>query len=468
MLPYFPNQISVRAIVTYVVSLAVVSIIFMDYVMNFKFILIGFMFVLMFFVFSQRLTKLWKKISPESFGKKLFWTALSLRIAWVVFSYYFFITETELPFEWEAADSSAYHVEAKWLATCSWSSVMDYLFNRGSISDSGYSFYLTCLYKLFGDKIILARLLKALWSALTCILIYKLASRNFGELTGRMAGIFCMLMPNLIIYCGLHLKETEMLTLVFLFLERTDYLLRTKEFNILNIGLIALVAGSLFFFRTVLGAVAIASFFVGLFFASEKVIKKDRKVLLVLIGVFFVAILYGSTIATEVEEVWNSRTANQQAKRLEQTTRGNQWAKYATGTAMAPIIFTVPFSTMVDVDKQYTQQMLHGGNYVKNFMSIFVIFAFVYLLFINRKWREHTLIGSFTIGYLLVIAYSGFANSERFHIPALPLLLMFAAYGVSQLNRTNYKYVKYWSIVVVIMEFGWAFFKLGSRGIVSF
>ena len=59
---------------------------------------------------------------------------------------------------------------------------------------------------------------------------------------------------------------------------------------------------------------------------------------------------------------------------------------------------------------------------------------------------------------------TGYSNAERFHFPTIPLLMVLAAYGVSLLNKKNFKFVKFWMYFVVLMEFGWAYFKLGSRG----
>lgn len=469
MLSSFPKQISNKAIGIYLVSLTVVSVVFMNYVMAFKYMLIGFIFVFGFFFFSNNLSVSWKRTSSKVFVKRLFWTALVLRVIWVVFSYYFYIAETGMPFEWISRDALGAHNEAVWLTSKSWSFVYEYYFlDRTGVSDVGYPLYVTLFYRFLGSHVIALRLIKALLSSLTCVMVYKLASRSFGESTGRMAGLFCMLMPNLIIYCGLHLKETEMIFLTVAFVERADYMLRSRQFKFGSIMLVALLALSLFFFRTVLGGVAVASFFTGLVFTSERIIKTGKKILLILVGLLFAAVIAGGTITTEVEQVWNDRGTNQYNKRMEQTMRGSQWAKYATGTVMVPMIFILPFATMINVSEQYGQQLIHGGNFVKNFMGGFVIFAFVYLVFVNKKWRDYALMGSFTIGYLLVVAMSAFANAERFLLPAVPFLLTFAAYGVSQLNVKNIRFVNIWCFVVVLMEFGWAFFKLGSRGIVGF
>ena len=103
-------------------------------------------------------------------------------------------------------------------------------------------------------------MIKALLGAFAAVLIYRVASRNFGEETGRIAGIFYMLMPNLIYYTGSHLKETEMVFLVVAFIERADYVIRSKNYNFINIASPVLLAGLLFMFRTVLGATALFAF----------------------------------------------------------------------------------------------------------------------------------------------------------------------------------------------------------------
>ena len=183
-------------------------------------------------------------------------------------------------------------------------------------------------------------------------------------------------------------------------------------------------------------------------------------------GALAAVTLAGGTIMTEVEATWDDRANNQSNKRLQQTVRGNQWAKYATGTVMAPMMFVMPFPTMVDVNEQYNQQMIGGGNYVRNFFGGFVLIALFSSIFITKNWRNLSLILSFVIAYLGIISTSGFANSERFLLPGLPILLILSAYGISLLNAKNYRFIKIWYWVVPLMAFGWVYFKLGSRGLI--
>jgi hypothetical protein len=280
-----------------------------------------------------------------------------------------------------------------------------------------------------------------------------------------MAGIMCALMPNFIIYCGYHLKETEMLFLAVAFLERTDYLLRVHNYNLWNILLPLLLAGSLFFFRTVLGAVAVFAFATSVLLSNAPAMAKGwKRASIIGWSVLAIFVAAGGTVMTEIEGYWEQKDTNVVNKRLQQTSRGNQWAKYATGSVMAPMVVALPFATMVDVDNQIAQQTKSGGNYVRNFMAFFALLA-IYEAFRQKKWRNYVLIGAFVIAYLGIISLSGFSNSERFLLPGLPCLIAMWAYGISELRAPSYRLLTSWCIVVFLMEFGWAFFKLGSRGL---
>lgn len=468
MINYFPRKFANNAIIVYFIALVAVSIFFINYAMGFLWMVLGVIEVVGFFTISSKTTREWSEFTSLNYAKHLFWIALALRLVWVVFSYFFYTEQTGQPFEYGAADSIGYHETAEWLCQLKWHEVMNYLFYGSSgYSDSGYPFYLTIIYKIFGPYIIVPRLIKAMLSAFTCVLVYRMASRMAGEKVGRMAGIFTMLMPNLIVYCGMHLKETEMLFLTTAFLERADYAMRTRKRATLNILVALLLGGSLFFFRTILGAAALFAFITAVLFAPDRVMKRGRKVVIGFWVVLALALLAGGVLYNEMESYWELRHTNQESKRFEQTSRGNLWAKYATGAVMAPMIFVLPFSTMVHIEGQETQLILSGGNFVRNFMGIFVIIALYVLLFKNKKWRDFALIGAFTIAYLGIIALSGFANSERFLLPGVLGLIVFWAYGVSTVDIKTIKFVKIWFFVVFLMEVAWGYFKIGSRGLLG-
>ena len=470
MIPYFPKQLSYRAISVYLIALLVVSLVFIEHTMKLGYIIMGIILVSCFFLLTSYFSKGWRLKKEEDFIINLFALSILLRLIWVIVSYLYYSAVNGNPFEFSAADSMGYHAEAEWLASESWGTIFGYYFgplSRG-VSDAGYPLYLIVLYKLFGPSILLPRFIKAIISAITCLLIYKLASRSFGEETGRMAGIMAALMPNLIIYCGYHLKETEMLFLEVVFLERFDYLIRSAKARFLSVLLPTVAILIMFLFRTVLGASAIFAFVTTILVSSSPMMKKGwRRTTLIAWGVLGVIAIGGGRIASELEDYWEERDSNLDRRRTEQTIRGNQWAQYATGPIMAPLALVLPFATMVDVDQQYGQQEKSGGNYIRNFMGFFAILA-VYEAIRRKKWRDFVLIGAFVFAYLAIVSRSGFSNSERFLLPALPCLIMMWSYRVSTLRKVTYKALSAWCIIVFFMEVGWAFFKLGSRALLDF
>ena len=80
MLTYFPRYFSTRAIICYLVTLALVSAMFMSYVMPFQFMLFGIVPVIVFFNYSNKLTMNWQRIKPATYTKKLFTTCTILEM----------------------------------------------------------------------------------------------------------------------------------------------------------------------------------------------------------------------------------------------------------------------------------------------------------------------------------------------------------------------------------------------------
>ncbi|MDR1698484.1 MAG: hypothetical protein LBR75_01485 [Prevotellaceae bacterium] len=471
LLTYFPKLFSQRAIQIYFAALTASMLIFFNRAMSPIWLVFGTVAVVGFFYFSNVLTSRWATYPEKIFLKKVFQTAFILRLVWVIFSYFFYIQMTGQSFEFSAGDSGWYNVWGGRLAdrflngNFNLSAIVDSL----GVSDSGYPIYLGIIYSFTGKSILIVRIIKALLSAYTCVLIYRLAARNFGEPVGKMAAIFCMLTPNLIYYCGLHLKETEMVFLTVAFVERADHAIRSQKFAFSNLILPILLAGSLFFFRTVLGAAALFAFLTAIMLSSEKILGMGRRIILGIWIALTIGYFIGGNIASEVEAVWAARDKNQAASMEYRATQesGNTFARYAGTAVFAPMIFVIPFPTMVHVPNQENQMLIHGGNYVKNIMAFFTMLAIVLLLFKWKTWRQHLLIITFIAGYLMVIAMSAFAQSERFHLPALPFTMLLAAFGVSQMTGKKLKkYFNWWTIAIFVAIVAWSWFKLAGRGMV--
>ena len=471
MLSYCPKYYTDKAMYVYFALLLCVPVIF-GYPMEWYFWIFGIVEVVGFFYFAHQLPIAWKNYSPKDFTKKLFTTALIIRIIYVIFSYWFYYEMTGTPFEFGAADVTFYdamgRVGHELLSNWKFNLLYQYRItgNEIELSDSGYPIYLSFVYWVFNDSIFLTRILKAMWSAWTCVLVYKLASRNFGESVGRLSAIFCMLMPNLIYYCGIHLKETEMVFLIVLFAERVDFAICTKQVKWKALIIAFLIACYLFMFRTALGAVALIAFALTIILSSTKTVSLRRKIIVVVFLVITMFATVGEQLTREAEQLIvqsEDHQRNSMAWRAERK-GGNEFAKYVGAAVFAPIIFTIPFPTLVNTEGQEIQRMINGGNYVKNITSAFTIFALFSLLF-SGNWRRHVLIIAIGCGYLIVIALSAFAHSERFHLPALPFSLILATLGISQLQNKHKKWFNYWILFIFVANIAWAWFKLRGRGL---
>ncbi|MBR5027968.1 MAG: glycosyltransferase family 39 protein [Bacteroidales bacterium] len=465
MLKYFPKQVTSRAIIAYVITLFLIILLFYGKAMPYQFMIFGFVSVVAFFVFSRKLTISWENMSPEIFVKRLFFIALLIRLVYVVFVYFFYIENTGEPHAFDAKDELFYTYVGTLWHDFGFKVVAEEIPNYADFSDRGYCWWLAFENYLFGTSVLIPRLFKCLFDALTCVLMYNLARRNFGESTGRMAAIFCMLMPNFWYYCGVTLKETEMVFLTVLFVERTDYLLRLPRMKVKHLIIPIIVPLLLFTFRTALATVLLLALGMALLFGYGRHVKRWRKILYMFFFAIILVFAVRVEMMQEIEQLWSGRAESQATGMQWRAERegGNTLAKYAGASVFAPLIFTIPFPTMVNIPGQENQMMLNGANYIKNILSGFTIFALFLLLF-RKEWRNHVLPIAVLCGYLVVLVFSAFAQSERFHFPVLPFELMFAAYGISQLTDKQRSWFKIWLVVIFTANIAWSWFKLAGRG----
>jgi len=463
-LPFLPKFCSSKAMICYAVTLGLVSAVFFNYAMPFQFMVFGLVAVVVFFNYSNKLTVGWQKFGPSQFAKKLFTTAVVIRLLYVVFIYFYYIVMTGEPHMYHAADSMWYQFMASRWREEGYEEFEFWLSGVG-LDDVGYIWWLAIEYCVLGTGVLPPRLIKCLIDAFSCVLIYSLAERNFGERTARIAAIFYMLMPNTWYYCGVTLKETEMAFLTILFVERADMAMRAPKIVLKDLLAPLLTIIVMFTFRTAMAAVLAAALAAAMILSSKKQMQTWKKVLLS--GIFAVWMLatVGVELVQEAQMMWEGRMETQESGYQYRAVadNGNTFAKYASASIFAPLIFTLPFSSMVSIPGQENQMMLNGGNFIKNVLSGFVIFSIFVMLF-RREWRQHVLPLAVMCGYLFVLVFSNFAHSERFHFPILGFELLFAAYGVSQMTNKHKRWYVIWLAVVCIANFAWAMIKLRGRG----
>ena len=474
-----PDWFATYAFATYIVALVGVNILFAGRGTEWYFWLFGIAWVAGFFYLSVKYSREWsilKVHKAKTFEKNLFKTGFLIRAAFAVFIYFFYIQMTGAPHEYGAADSASYiEVAGDWAIHIDegkfWQVLGESL--EHSFSDTGYPLAITPFIYLFGVNlgIFMILITNALLGAYTSVIVYRIARRSMSETTARLAAIFCMLHPVLINYVGMTLKEVLMTLLVVLFIDMADRMLRNRKYSLATIAPMALVGLSLFLFRTVLGMVAFMAVGFALVMMDTRIVSWGRKMVLglILIGLIFAGA--SDNIMREVNQIRETDVIEQQQNTM--TYRygsekggkisGNRFANYAGAAVFAPMIFTIPFPTMVDVGGQEGMRLIHGGNWMRNVMSGFVIFAMFLLLF-TGDWRQYTLPLAMLIGYLVVLVFSAFAQSLRFHIPGMPFEMMFAAYAITNMRKKHRNWYIIWCIACIVMCFGWNWMKMRGRG----
>lgn len=473
-----PTSITNKPIAVYLMVLIVIAFLYSNYSMQWFGFLWGAISVCGFFFFISYLSKICWRWSPKLFHRNIFVIALVIRWIYVLLSYWFYWKMTGTEFEFHSGDSLFYDDGAKLGATLLRENFLTFFVKIHHVlgcefSDVGYPAYLSFSYWLTNDSVLLSRLIKCVVDAGTVVILYKYASRSFGEIVGRTAAIMCLLCPSLIFYCGLTLKETEMVFLCVLFVERADNLLRGEKFVIGPTLFVVLIALALFTFRTVLGAVALLSLLASVVFSNSRVAKKWKRILVGLVAFGFVVLMMGNQMKEDLDAIIHTDVRERQRVALEWRSvrnddqgTANSFAKYASASVFAPLIFTIPFPTMINLSLQENQQLQNGAYFVKNVLSFFVILALL-LLLLSGEWRRHVLPLAFVCGYLFILVFSNFAQAGRFHMPVMPFELVFASYGIYAV-LTKKKYKRWYSVWLFFMFFaciGWNWFKLKGRGL---
>lgn len=467
------------AIATYAIALGVVNVVNSGYAIEWYFGVFGIIWVVGFFTLSVNFSKSWSERhirSSKAFGKKLFVTGLLIRMVYAIFIYYFYINMNGKPYEFAAADSDGYIQTAQWFVDewnrdNLWSTIAMYA--QTAFSDIGYPLTLILPVRMFeGDpSVLVIRLMQAFFGAHTALLIYRITSRTIDETTARIAGIFCMLHPVLICYVGLTLKEVMMTWLLVLFIDFADKMLRNRKYSFGTVAPVVATGLGLFTFRTVIGMIAFMAIGFSLVMLDSRIVSTGKKIALgiVLAGVLMLSV--SENIMHEMQKISFNEAQSQQESSIEYRYgekksggRGNSFAKYASTAVFAPLIFTIPFPTIVSTEGQEDMRLIHGGNWMRNVMSGFVILA-MFMLLLTGDWRKYTLPLAMLLGYLLMLAFTQFAHSLRFHVPVMPFEMMFAAYALTNMRKKHKTWYLIWCIFMIVTCIGWNWLKLRGRGL---
>lgn len=477
-----PNWLTGKAMAFFFVAMLLCWFVF-GYTPEFALWIVSALSVIIFFYGGQAMSKSWERKNTKTFVRNVFIAGFVIRLLWVLYCYFYFNSEyygtpigDRADVEWYMPFGKEISLWIKGESKLTFSQLVDAW--NSAMDDWGYPMWLALEYVLWGEvsDVFMPMLVKCIVGGYCAICIYHVTKRHFGEGTARLAAIFVCVNPNMIYWCGTMFKEVEMVFLVCLAVDNFDRVLNSGQrytFKSLLPGMLA--ATALFFFRSALGIVLFLAVFAHIIMASNRVMSFGKKVFAGVIVASVLIVSMGERIRVQSEDLIEKVQSDSSQKEIEwrgkqKNAAGRQqsFAKYAGAAVFAPLIFTLPFPTFNMAHEGHLLQVqLSGGSYIKNILSFFVILVMLMML-ISGEWRRHVFILAYTLGYLIVLVLSAFAQSGRFHMPIWPMILLFAAYGV-QIAKTNAR-VRKWLPIVLVIEvvacLAWNWFKLKGRGMI--
>lgn len=417
-------------------------------------------------------------LGENKFLRSVFTVGFVVRILWVLYLFFVFnpryygnnVGSTE-DIEWYIPFGKELSIWLSGKSSYSLSQIINNIY-LAAIDDVAYPMLLGVEYLLTGgiSDVLIPMIIKSILGAYCGILVYRITKRHFGKGTARIAAIFVCLNPNMIYWCANMMKEAEMVFFCCLAVDKFDEALSTNSQLTIKSLIPGILSGFvLLFMRTTLGLALFLAVLAHVLMADKRIITIGKKIFVGVLVLIVLFVTVGDRLMVQSKEYIDKVQSDAQRENMEWRSNrlgGNKFAKYASATVFAPLIITLPFPTFNAADAgQLIQIQLSGGYFIKNILSFFVIIVLIQFL-ITGEWRKHVLLIGYTCAYLVVLVFSGYAQSGRFHMPIWPMLMIFAAYGV-QLAKSDKRMRKWFTYVLfaeIFVCLAWNWFKLAGRG----
>ncbi len=473
-----PNWLIERSMGFFIISLLACWLVW-GYVPNYDLVFTAIISIVLFFFVGRSMSNKFSLLGEKKFLRSVFTVGFVVRLLWILYMFFVFNPRYYGSRHGDGADTDWFidfgKYLSEWISGNSMHTLAEIIdINMSAIDDVAYPMILGIEYLLTGgvSDVLIPYIVKSIMGAYCAVCIYRITKRHFGEGTARIAAIFVCLNPNIIYWCGTMMKEAEMVFFCCLAIDKFDEALSTNSQLTIKSLIPGILCGFvLLFMRTTLGLALFGAVMVHIILADKRIISIGKKIVMGLLTVLVLSLVVGDHLLEQSRQYIEKAQSDYQHSNMEwrsERENGNSFAKYASTTVFAPLIFTIPFPTFNQAYKTHLLQVqLSGGSYIKNILSFFVIIVLIQFL-LTGEWRKHVLLIAYTCAYLIVLVFSGFAQSGRFHMPIWPMLMIFAAYGVQLAKRDKnmrkwFMYALYAEIFVCL---AWNWFKLAGRGMI--
>ena len=468
---YFHSQ---KFVIAFFATLIFGFVLFTNNFVNAGFIFYMIITVVLFFYGTKRLPNYFFNKSSKSYIKTIFLLTFILRLFFLVPLYYYFYNYNSevisypynsMLFSPNAGDSTGYHYIPMLMAQdylLGKLNVSDYIKLCGGIADFGYMFYIFIWYAIFGPNLWLHGLSNLLVGSWSVVLVYKIAKNQYNHQIGIISSVMMMLMPFFYYYSAEALKEMVLICLFLLCIYYLQMFIAAKASWLKNLifGLICL--SGIAAFRTFLSGIIGVSFLIALIIRFRKI--SNERILYIFVA--FISLYVIASITNVGSEFSNSIKSSEGLfdKNIARYSINSIGTQLASIPSYLLFVIIGPFPSFVNISGQESILLSAGGSFVRNFLVFF--YAIGIYRIIKLDIRHNLFLLMILVSYLFVLAYSGYASNTRYHLPMIPLLIIFSAVGMCNVTSFQKKWFNPFLFLIVICFLGWNFIKLAGRGII--
>jgi len=444
---------------------------FPTYVLPWELLLFGIGVIVLFFMGLSHYTKRWQDIPAKSFIKSLLITSFFIKIVFFICTMLLIniVDPKSYPFEIGGGQDSVYYHKAG-------SDIADNLFQTDlqrnlkrwykEKADYGYPTYVGFIYYLFGKETLIVRLVSILFSSFTVLMIYLLARNIYNEAIGRFAGIIAMVIPVMLWFDTMGVKESLMTFIIVLCLYIESEIIQSRKIHIFKILLLLTSIFILFYFRLFL--VGLLSLVTAIFFLLNLSNRKISRATVLVAFLVIVIALYSIFIETNAFDEFKvlmvkSQTQMEDDLIASSVSRGVSFQK----SLVIPFIFLgaiiTPFPSLFYFNPDQLTMVSHFFNELVRNCLYFFAFLGIWISY-KKYFKKSSLIILYTFGYILVLAVANKSFQDRFQFPAFPGMLILISLGFVE----GKKYFKYWTLYLFVIGaaiIAWNLFKLSIRGL---
>lgn len=329
----------------------------------------------------------------------------------------------------------------------------------------GFPVYIGFLYTYVLESVALILFLNVIIGSYTVVLMAKIADMLYSRKHAVMTGVMAMLMPALMWYGGMYLKETVMIFMTVLVVYHAVRMVTLRKMCTLSIAVILLAVPALHYFRSAIAVLLFLSLVIYLllnfaFKARSKIVVCTALILFIVV-IPFISLNMGQF--DKIYDYYEGIGQEAEQRIVHKTTRVDIKTSVALPLVAANAFFA-PYPSFTYLDERQINVISNAPLHVTRVLiSYFGVLGL--LILFRTDLIKSSIIIAYGAGYILILAITGSAMFSRYILPALPFIIIFTSVGVYNSSKKMIRYYDMYLIVIWVIILIWHFFKASIRGL---